>query len=136
MGKYNHFETEQDEKSFNARIWWVLWLVALVVLIYTAYHNIRSFDLIHNGNCIEAEYFVYNGQERARYIDSDNHYYSYNLTGMDPIHEETTVKLYYKDYLQLAEPRRNPKIWLFTYLGFGAALCFCSYKLIKIYRQK
>lgn len=136
MGRYNNIEMEQDDKSFDARIWWVFWIVALVVILYTVYHHSRSWDLVHNGNCIEAEYFVYNGQEMARYYDESNRYYSYNLSGLDPIHEENTIKLYYKDNLRLAEPRRNPKIWIFSYLGFGAGFAFCSYTLVKIYRQK
>lgn len=136
MGQYDHFETEQDEKSFAARIWWVLWIVALLALAYSIYHHTRSFNLVHNGTCIEAEYYVYNGEEIARYTDENNRHYSYNLSGLDAIHEENTVKLYYIDRIQLAEPRRDPKIWIFSYLGFGAAIVFCSYKLVKIYWPK
>lgn len=136
MGRYHHMETEQEERSFDARIWWTLWIVALLVLAYTVYHHSHSFNLVHNGNCIEAEYYVYNGQEMARYYDENNRYYAFNLSGLDPIHEENTVKLYYKDNLRLAEPRRDPKIWIYSYLGFGAGFAFCSYKLIKIYRKK
>lgn len=136
MGRYNYMETEKDERSFDARIWWVFWFIALLVLAYTVYHHARSFELVHNGKYIDAEYYIYNNQEMARYIDENNRHYSYNLSALDPVHEENTVRLYYKEFIQLAEPRRNPKIWIFSYLLFGACLVFSSYKLLKIYRQK
>lgn len=136
MGRYREVETEEQDKSYEARIWWVLWGVALIVLIYTVWHQVREYDLIHNGQCIEAEYYVYNGQEMAKYRDEDNRYHSYNVSGLDAVHDEDTIKLYYKDNLNPAEPHRHPRIWIFSYLLFGAIFAGCSLRLRKIYLQK
>lgn len=136
MGRYREVETEQQEKSYEARIWWALWCVALTVLIYTVWHQYREFDLVHNGQCIEAEYHVYNGNELARYRDENNGYHSYNVSGMDAIHGEQTILLYYKDNIAHAEPHRHPRVWLFSYVLFVPIFVGCSLRLRKIYRQK
>lgn len=128
-------ETEQEAKSYEARIWWVLWFIALGVLLYTAYHHISEYHRVHGGHCIEAEYFVYNGRELAMYRDENNINHSYDLSGYDAVHEEDTVKLYYTDNVSLAEPRRTPSSWIAPYFFSTAALAFFSWILIRIYRR-
>lgn len=136
MGRYHEVETEQQTKSYEARIWWVFWGVALVVLAYTVYHQVREYDLVHNGQCIEAEYYIYNGKEMARYYDEDNHYHAYDVSGRDAIHDENTIKLYYKTSIAAAEPHIHPKVWIFSYVLFGTAFVLCSLKLHQIYHRK
>lgn len=136
MGRYREVETEQQEKSYEARIWWALWGVALMAMAYTAWHQAHEYDLVHNGLCIEAEYYIYNGQELAKYCDENNRWHFYNVSGFDAIHDENTIKLYYKENINLAEPHRHPWIWIFSYLLFGAIFSGCSLRLRKIYLQK
>jgi len=135
MGKYQQYETIKDQRSYDARIWWALWAIALLVLIFTVWHTVRQRDLIRNGNCIEADYYTYNGQELARYIDPEGRIYSFNVSGLSTVHLENTVLLYYKDQISLAEPQINPKLFLACYIGFGLALVLISCKLVKIYKS-
>lgn len=136
MGRYREVPTEKEERSLEARIWWALWGVALVVLLYTAWHQIREYDLIHNGQSFEAEYEVYKGMELARYYDENNHYHSYNIGGLDAVHGENTITMYYKHDIARAQPRVNPRLWIFSYVFFGAGFVGCSLRLRKIYSQE
>lgn len=135
MGRYRHVETRQEEISYEARIWWALWAVALVVLLYTAYHHSREYDLVHNGQCIEAEYYVFEGREKAKYWDENNNLYMYDLSGMDAVHGEDTVLLYYKEVVALAEPHRDIRVWLYPYLFSGFAISVFSWILYRIYHR-
>lgn len=135
MGRYRTVETEKDEKSYEARIWWTFWGISLIVLVYTAYHQIREYDLVHNGQCIEAEYYIYHGQELARYVDENGGYHSYNVDGRAAIHGENTILLYYKTDLSAAEPHIHPWIWIRSYILFGLLLVVSTLLLRKIYRE-
>ena len=53
MGRYRVVETDRQERSYEARIWWALWGIALLALIYTVYHQFREYDLIHNGQSMD-----------------------------------------------------------------------------------
>lgn len=136
MGRYRTIETEQQKRSYAARIWWVFWGVAFIALVYTVWHQVREYDLVHNGQCIEAEYYIYNGNEYARFIDENNRYRILGLGGFDAVHGEDTVNLYYKTRPSLAEPHRDPRAWLFAYVLFGPLFVWCSIKLYKIYHTK
>ncbi len=133
MGRYRAVETDRQERSYEARIWWAFWGIALIALIYTVFHQFREYDLTHNGQCIEAEYFTYNGQERARYYDENGGYHSYNLSGMDSVHGEHTILLYYKTNLSAAEPHIHPRVWIISYVLFVPLLAGASFRLYKIY---
>lgn len=137
MGRYRNEEYEQDERSYEARIWWVFWIIAVVVIAYTIWHQYRNYDLVHNGTCIEAEYMLYNGEEIARYRDETGRIVaSYNLGGLNAIHDEDTVLLYYKDNINFAEPERELKSWLYAYVIFIPVLIGTTWKLITIYKKK
>lgn len=136
MGRYRTVESEKDEQSYEARIWWVFWIVAVVVIAYTAYLQYLNYDLVHNGQCIEAEYYVYNNQELARYKDENGMLVNKSLEGLNAIHGEDTVLLYYKDYMSLAEPKRETSAWLYSYLIFIPMLAGTTWKLITIYKRK
>jgi len=137
MSSYQDFYSEKEEQSYEARIWWVFWVVAVIVIAYTVWHQYRNYDLVHNGTCIEAEYMEYNGQELARYRDETGRVVaSVNLDGMNAIHDEDTILLYYKDNINFAEPKRNPKAWICSYIIFGLLLAGTSYKLYTIYKHK
>jgi len=136
MGRYRQIETEEEVKSFDARIWWAFWIIALIVLIYTAWHQYREYDLVHNGNCIIAEYTVYNDQELATYYDETGRVAArYNISGLSAVHENDTIKMYYKTNINAAEPHRSVQTWLISYAIFGTAFVLCSIKLRKIYKE-
>lgn len=136
MGRYREVETEQQEKSYEARIWWALWAVCLVVLVATAYNHIRECILVYTGNCMEAEYSTYQGRELAKYYDENNFPHTIDISNYDAAHEGDKVLLYYKDYMELAQPRSRVMGWVFPYLGFGAGLAACSFMIYKIYKPE
>ncbi len=136
MGRYRHVETAREERSFEARIWWAFWGISLVVLCYTVFHQVKEYDLVHNGNSFEASYEVYKDQELVTYYDENNHYYSYNVSGMDAVHGEDTIMMYYTDDIDRAQPHIDPKIWIFPYTLFGIMFVVSSLRLRKIYHQK
>ncbi len=138
MGRYQDYESEKSEQSYEARIWWALWAVALVVILYTAWQQYRNFDLVHNGICVEAEYSVYKERQLAKVWDSEtgNLIQSFDVSGMDARHGEDTILLYYKDNLALAEPQRELSAWLKAYALYGLMFAGCSWKLRRIYKKK
>lgn len=134
MSRYREIETEKSHKSYQARIWWALWAVCFVVLVYTVWTQYREYDLVHHGNCIVADYYVYNGEKLAKYYDEEtNHAYRFNLEGWDAIHEEDTIKMYYWTDIHAAEPHRNPMLWIRSYVIFGIAIVLISFRLYRIY---
>lgn len=138
MGRYQDYESEKSEQSYEARIWWALWAVALAVILYTAWQQYRNFDLVHNGICVEAEYSVYKERQLAKVWDSEtgNLIQSFDVSGMDARHGEDTIRLYYKDNLALAEPQRELSAWLKSYALYGLMFAGCSWKLRRIYKNK
>lgn len=133
MGRYRQVQTEKDAKSYAARIWWALWLVCFFVLFYTAWQQLIEFDLVHNGQSITATYNVYKGAEIATYRDDANHYYSFDVSGLDARHEEDTIEMYYKDSIYSAQPRVRVRTWVKSYVLFGIGLILLSIKLWRIY---
>lgn len=136
MGRYRTVESEKDEQSYEARIWWMFLVVALIVLSYTIWHHYLNYNLVQNGTCIEAQYFVQSNQAQARYQDEAGQIYTYNLSSLNADHDEDTVKLYYVTDIRHAEPKRALKSWLFSYLFFGLMFVGCSFKLYTIYKKK
>lgn len=136
MGRYRTVESEKDEQSYEARVWWMFLAVAVIVLSYTIWHHYRNLDLVQNGTCIVAEYFVHNNQPQARYQDESGHINIFNLSSLSAEHDENTVKLYYKDNIKFAEPKRELKSWIISYGIFGLMFVGCSFKLYTIYKKK
>ena len=136
MGRYRTVESEKDEQSYEARIWWMFLVVALIVLSYTIWHHYLNHNLVQSGTCIEAEYFVQNNQAQARYRDDAGQIYTYNLSSLNADHQGDTVKLYYKTDIRHAEPQRALQSWLFSYVLFGLMFIGCSFKLYLIYKKK
>ncbi len=135
MGRYRTFESKKDEQNYDAAIWWVLWLISLAILIYTAYHQIHEFNLTHSDNYVIAKYMVANGHEAASYTDENGVYYYFNITQMNAIHDEDTIKMYYKDDIALAVPRCSFLRWAPAWSIFLPALIGCSVLLWKIYHR-
>lgn len=136
MGRYRTVESEKDEQSYEARVWWMFLAVAVIVLSYTIWHHYRNYDLVQNGTCIEAEYFVHSNQAQARYQDENGQIVTFNLSNSGADHDENTVKLYYREDIRHAEPKRELSSWLMPYGIFGLMLVGCVFKLFTIYRKK
>lgn len=134
MGRYRDVQTEKDARSYAATIWWILWAVCFVIMLYTVWMQISEYRLVHNGKSIVAEYSLYKGVERATYYDEENHYHSYDLSGLGAAHGEDTIVLYYMDDINLAQPRIGFKTWLRTYAIFGVGLVLLSIRLLFIYK--
>lgn len=136
MGRYRTVESEKDEQSYEARVWWMFLVVAIIVLSYTIWHHYLNHNLVQNGTCIEAQYFIQSNQAQARYQDESGQIYTYNLSNLDADHDEDTVKLYYMTDIRHATPKRTIKFWLFSYTVFGLMFVGCIFKLYLIYKKK
>lgn len=135
MGRYRDVQTEKDARRYAAGIWWILWAVCFGIILYTVWMQYLEYRLVHEGKSIVAEYSVYKGSEQATYYDDENHYHSYNLTGMDAAHDGDTIVLYYKDDINLAQPRIAVRTWLRSYAIFGVGLILLSIRLYFIYKS-
>ena len=139
MGRYRSIETEKSEQRFEARIWWALAGIAVVVLVITAFQHFQNYRLVHSGTRVEAEYIIYEktGREAARYTDPNTQQIIvYDLESMDAVHEGDTIYLYYTDNINAARPQQKASIFLFAYLLFGAMLLFSSWRIARIYSKK
>ncbi len=45
MGRYRQVLSEKKEKSYQARIWWALWLVCFCVIAYTMWMSYSIFGI-------------------------------------------------------------------------------------------
>ena len=68
-------------------------------------------------------------------MDEENHYHSFNITGMGAEHDGDSIVLYYKDDINLAKPRVGVGTWIRSYVLFGIAFVLISTRLIFIYRS-
>ena len=135
MSRYRQVESEKSHKSYQARIWWALWGVAIVVLIYTAWTQIREYRLTHYGQMFVGDYYIYAGEELVKYIDpGDQHNYSFNVSGLDAIHDGDKINMYYWTEIHKAEPHRSPALWVKAYLFFGIAFVLISIRIRQIYK--
>ena len=66
-------------------------------------------------------------------MDEENHYHSFNITGMGAEHDGDSIVLYYKDDINLAEPQIGAATWIRSYAIFGTGFVLLSIKLISIY---
>ncbi len=135
MSRYRQVESEKSHKSYQARIWWALWGVAIVVLIYTAWTQIRELHLMHSGNKIVARYYTYSGAELVEYEDPVTHrIYSYNVSGLETVHGDDTITMYYWTDISTAAAQRDPMIYVKAYLFFGIAFVLISIRIRRIYK--
>jgi hypothetical protein len=139
MGRYREVHTEKEAKRFARRyaasIWWVLWAVCFVILAYTARMQFSDYQSTKGANSVVAKYSSEKGVERATFMDEDNHYHSYDITGMGAEHDGDSIVLYYTDDINLAQPRIGASTWIRSYAIFGVALVLLSIRLIFIYRS-
>lgn len=139
MGRYREVHTEKDARKFARRyvstVWWLLWVICFLILAYTAIMQFSEYKRIKGAESVVADYVSYNGVERAVFMDEDNHYHNYYITGMGAKHDGDSIVLYYKDDINLAQPRIDALILIRSYVIFGIALILFSIRLIVIYKS-
>lgn len=124
---------ERKEKSYHARIWWTLFIVAVLILLRGLMFHIDEIKLQHGGRQIVAEYNESTAQ--AVYRGEDGSYHQYDISGFTAEHDGDTITLYYEDEVGYAEPVHTIGFWIKTYLIFGVASLFCSWRLWSIYKR-
>ncbi len=134
MGRYREVHTEKDERRYSATIWWALWAVCFGIMVYTVWMQYSEYSSIKGTNSVVAKYTSENGQERASFMDEDNKYHSFDITGMGAKHDGDSIVLYYTDDIYLAQPRIGASTWIRSYVIFGVGLILISIKLILVYK--
>ena len=136
MGRYREEYSEKEERRYATAIWWGLWVVCFLILVYTVGMHYSELKSVKGGNSVVAKYISEKGVERAFFIDEDNNYHYYDITGMGAEHDGDSIVLYYKDDINLAEPRVGAETWIRSYALFGTAIILLSIRLIVLYRPK
>ncbi len=135
MGRYREVHTEKEERRYATAIWWGLWAFCLLILIYTVRMQYSEYKNIKGANSVVAKYTFANGRECASFMDEDNHYHSYDITGMGAKYDGDSIVLYYTDDINLAQPRIGAGTWIRSYALFGIAFILLSIKLVTLYRS-
>lgn len=125
---------EKAERSYQARIWWALFIAAALILLRGVTFHIDEIKLVNGGNMITANYNENTAQ--AFYIEDSGAYHQYDISGFSAVHDGDTINLYYEDEIAYAEPIHTVGFWLQTYLFFGTAMLFTGWRLWKIYKRK
>ncbi len=139
MGRYREVHSEKDARKYARRyaatICWFLWAFCLLILIYTVGMQYSEYRHIKGATTVVAEYTRGKGFEHANYMDEDNHYHSFDITGMGAAHDGDSIVLYYKDDIDSALPRVGAATWIRSYVLFGLAFIYLSIRLIVIYKS-
>lgn len=135
MARYREVQTEKKARQYDSAIWWALWAVCVLVLAYTVSMQYSEYKSTKDAKSFVAKYTYENGQEHATFLDEDNHYHSYNITGMGAKHDEDSIVLYYTDDINLAQPRIGAATWIRSYVLFGVGFILISIKLIFVYKS-
>lgn len=133
-------ETVYDEKKakrHEASIWFYLLGFSLLILVIIIHNHMSEIITIQNGTCIEAKYSVMgNGNEVATYYDDDGKPHFFNISGMNAVHDGSTVKLYYMDDINEAITKAPWYERLFHYSFFGVIFGISLWRILKIYGKK
>ncbi|MBQ8280289.1 MAG: hypothetical protein IJZ23_10640 [Roseburia sp.] len=125
---------EKAERSYQARIWWALFIVAVLILLRGVTFHMDEIKLVNSGDMITANYNEDTAQ--ASYIDDNGMYHQYDISGFSAEHDGDTINLYYEEEIAYAEPIHEVAFWIQTYLIFGTAILFIGWRLWKIYKKK
>ena len=140
MGRYRERLTEKQEKRedrrFDTAIWWVLWALCLFLVAYIVRMQYSEYKSIKGAKTVVANYTVSNKVERAAFRDEDGNFHSFDITGEGAEHDGDTIVLYYKDNIDLAEPRLSVGTWIRAYVLFGIPFVLLSVKLVFIYKPR
>lgn len=123
---------EKKEKSYHARIWWALFIAAVLILLRGVMFHVDERKLVNGGNQIVAEYNETTAQ--AFYREENGAYHQYDISGFAAEYDGDKITLYYEEQIGYAEPIHTAGFWIKTYLIFGAASLVCGWRLWKIYK--
>ena len=139
MGRFREVHTEKEAKRYARRyvatICWMLWAICSIILGYTVAMQYSEYKNIKGATSVVAKYSSGKGYEQASFMDDENHYHSYDITGMGAEHDGDSIVLYYKDNVDLALPRVGASTWIRSYVLFGLAFIYLSIRLIVIYKS-
>lgn len=124
---------EKAEKSYHARIWWALFIAAVLILLRGVTFHLEEMKLVQDGNMILASYHETTAQ--ATYREENGIYHQYDISGFTAQHNVDTIPLYYEEDIAAAQPVHVGSFWLQTYLIFGVATLFCGWRLWRIYKR-
>ena len=125
---------EKKEKKYHARIWWFLLGVVVFVLLRGVIFHIEEVRMKKCFQVIEATY--YENTAQAVYVEENGLYHQYDISGFAAEHEGDTIKLYYENQIAYAKPVREAGFWTRTYLTFGLAGIFITWRLWMIYKKQ
>lgn len=128
--------SEKEDRRYNARIWWVLFVVGFGVFISLFVRVICDNITAGNSKVIVGEYQVINGKKVVAF-ENDEGYKRYLGTDGTAIKEKAGKPLMFK-----AEGEREyhtltaAGAWIPFFIFFGGMSGVCGYKLVKIYKKK
>ncbi len=127
---------DAEEKQYESTVWKYLAVGSILLFLLVIYSHFLELRVVWQGTCIEAVYEVKsNGEEIARYVDADGKLYLYNVSGMDSVHTEDIILLYYLDDIDEAIPKTGWKQWFWYYLIFGCLGSLSIWKICRIYKR-
>lgn len=127
---------ESSEKKYHSTLWKVLAGVFLLTLLVLTVSLVKELTLVFYGQKIEADYYVdSNGRAKAGYYDADRNFYAYDFTGMEAVHDEDSITLYYTDNIRKAVLRTPWWYWARRYTFFLVLAGFSIWRIYKIYHK-
>lgn len=127
----------KEERSYESLVWKYVMGIALIALVAVIYIHSKELNIINKGTCIEASYEQDEyGNEFAWYTDDKNRYYKYDVSGLNVVHEEKSIELYYVNDVRDAIPRSKWQLWAVYYTFFGTLLGISVWRIIKAYKIK
>lgn len=127
---------EKKEKSYQARIWWLIQIIGLGILVSLVVMQIKDFRRTQVYQCVQAEY-----------VDSEKKLVSYrNEQGAELFYympsysvketKDGKVLLYYQNDSRYAEAIPTFASWVPYYLFFGLLTVLSGWRLWSIYVGK
>ncbi len=125
---------EAADKKYESRIWKYLAGASGLLMLLIILMHVKELIIVSQGTCIEAAYYkASDGVEIATYIDENEKQYRYDISGMDAVHSENSVRLYYLDDIFNAVPKTEWMLWCKYYLFFGCLGGLSLWRIRKIY---
>lgn len=125
---------EKKEKRYHAGIWACLIFCAALILIRAVSYHVEEIIMVSRNSYLEAQYNEKSMQ--AYYIDESGRWRQYDISGFAPVHEGESIRLYYEENIEEAQPVNSLSFWLFVYALTGGISAFALWRILRIYRKK
>ncbi len=127
---------EKAEKRYESSVWRFLAGAAILMLCFVIFMQAKELVIITTGNRIEAAYSEsLNGAETAKYVDTNGKIHLYDVTGLNSVHTEEEIILYYVENIDEAIPKTSWKQWIVYYSFFAVVGGISIWRLRKIYKK-